>query len=91
MNRKEIKRMFRKVKRLQKTKHKHQKIKANDKRFTSHNQCNPFRADDLNYYFSQVRTQAMIDGIKAIPGILRSYIPQATEAFLSLCDKYGVY
>ena len=34
LNRKEIKRMFRKVKRLQKTKHKHQKIKANDKKFT---------------------------------------------------------
>mgnify|MGYP003293512885 CR=1 FL=1 len=48
-------------------------------------------ADDLTYYFSQVGTQAVRDGIKAIPGILRSYIPQATEAFLSLCDKYGVY
>ena len=48
-------------------------------------------ADDLTYYFSQVGTQAVRDGVKAIPGILKSYIPQATEVFLTLCDRYGVY
>ena len=48
-------------------------------------------ADDLTYYFSQVGTQARRDGLKAIPGILRSYIPRAAEAFLALCDRYGVY
>ena len=48
-------------------------------------------ADDLTYYFSQVGTQAVRDGVKAIPGILKSYRSQATEVFLTLCDRYGVY
>ena len=37
--------------------------------------------DDLTYYFSQIKTQAMRDGKKAIPGIFRSAIPSFFDNF----------
>ena len=40
--------------------------------------------DDLTYYFSQIGRQAVNDGKKAIPGILRSYIPSAIRSYIQL-------
>ena len=41
-------------------------------------------ADDLTYYFSQIGHQAVRDGLKAIPGIIKSTIPSVTKSFMKI-------
>ena len=45
--------------------------------------------DDLTYYFSQVTTQAIRDGKKAIPGIIKASIPSVTKTILKVVRRYA--
>ena len=48
------------------------------------------RTNNWSYYFSQINTQAVRDGVNAIPGILKATIPAISKIMVSVGKKLGV-